>query len=367
MSVTEQPTSLDPAPLQSAIADLHRAGVPGVCADVRRAGRTWTGAAGVADRDTGRPMTTDLRHRVGSITKTFTAAAVLRQVERGAVGLDDPIGRYLPRLVPGERGAAVTVRMLLNHTSGIPDYLPFAFPSIRTLSPESLDENRFRRFHPTELIGMGLAAPAGTPGVTPGAYSNSGYLLLGELLTALTGASPAACIAEVAARAGLTHTALPDGPAIDGPYPAMYEALYGLIDPPRDYSVYDASWIGTGAGMVSTVADLTRFFAALLDGAVVDRSSLQEMQRTVPVTSFEGKQIEYGLGLHRHVLPGCGTLWGHDGTVWGALAMAWISDDGARQLSFAVNLVRWASAGPDHPIDAALGRLHQVALHEDAP
>jgi D-alanyl-D-alanine carboxypeptidase len=360
MSVTEEATA--GLRFQSALDELHRAGMPGVCADVRAAGQVWRGAAGLADVDTGRPMTADLRQRIGSVTKTFTAAAVLRQVERGAVALDDPIGRYLPHLVPGERGAAITVRMLINHTGGIPDYLPWAFPSMQTMSPASLDENRFRRFHPTELIGMGLAAPGGTPGATPGIYSNSGYLLLGELLTQLTGATPAECIAtDVVARAGLAHTWLPDSPSIEGPYPAMYEAFFGLLDPPRDYSVYDASWVGTGAGMVSTVADLSTFFAALLDGAVVERSTLEQMQRTVPVIALDGSTIEYGLGLHRHPIPGCGVFWGHDGTVWGALAESWISEDGARQLSVTMNLARWGKAGA-HPIDAALENLHQQAL-----
>jgi D-alanyl-D-alanine carboxypeptidase len=361
MSVTED-LVLD---LQPALDELHRAGMPGVCADARAGDQVWRGAAGLADVDTGRPMTADLRQRIGSVTKTFTAAAVLRQVEGGTVGLDDPIGRYLPELVPGERGAAITVRMLINHTSGIPDYLPWAFPSMQTTSPASLDENRFRQFHPAELIGMGLAAPAGTPGATPGIYSNSGYLLLGELLTRLTGASPAECIADVAARAGLERTWLPDGPSIEGPHPSMYEAFFGLLDPPRDYSVYDASWVGTGAGMVSTVEDLSRFYAALLDGAVVERSTLEAMQRTVPVIALDGSQIEYGLGLHRHVIPGCGTFWGHDGTVWGALAMSWISEDGRRQLSVALNLARWKSGdatGGPHPIDAALENLHRWAL-----
>jgi D-alanyl-D-alanine carboxypeptidase len=145
----------------------------------------------------------------------------------------------------------------------------------------------------------------------------------------------------------------------------MYEAFFGLLDPPRDYSVYDASWVGTGAGMVSTVADLSTFFAALLDGAVVERSTLEQMQRTVPVIALDGSTIEYGLGLHRHPIPGCGDFWGHDGTVWGALAESWISADGARQLSVTMNLARWkpgAVAGGEHPIDAALENLHQQAL-----
>lgn len=93
---------LDPAALDAALEAVHRAGMPGVFAEVRDGDRVWRGAAGVADAETGRPVTAGLRHRVGSVTKTFTAAAVLRQVEAGTVGLDAPVSRYLPGLVPGD-------------------------------------------------------------------------------------------------------------------------------------------------------------------------------------------------------------------------------------------------------------------------
>ncbi len=101
---------------------------------------------------TGVRLPPDMRHRVGSISKTFTAAAVLQQVESGQIGLDAPISRYLPCLVPGERGHAITVRMLINHTSGLAEYLSYAYPSLKALpsvtetTPESLDNNRFTRF-----------------------------------------------------------------------------------------------------------------------------------------------------------------------------------------------------------------------------
>ncbi len=95
---------LDHAALHAAIGKVHRAGMPGVFAEVRDGDQTWRGAAGLADISTRRPVIPDLRHRVGSITKTFTAAAVLQQVETGRIGLDAPIGHYVPRLVPGERG-----------------------------------------------------------------------------------------------------------------------------------------------------------------------------------------------------------------------------------------------------------------------
>ena len=315
---------LDPADLKTAIDKVHCAGMPGVFAEVRDGDDVWRGAAGIADVSTGRPVTPDMRHRVGSISKTFTAAAVLQQVESAQIGLDTPIGHYLPRLVPGERGDTITVRMLINHTSGLAEYLPYAypslnaFPSLANTTPESLDDNRFKRFHPTELIEMGVTAPAaGTPGGAPGVYSNTNYQLLCQLLERVTGTTAEKCITQnVIERAGLWDTELPAGPHVSEPHSQMYEAWFGMIDPPRDYSVYDMSWVGPAASLISTVADLNRFYRLLLAGEIVNMSSLAQMQRTGPVISFEGNQIDYGLGLHKMEVPGHGTFWGHDGTVW---------------------------------------------------
>lgn len=366
---------LNPVELRNAIDAIHRAGMPGVIAEVRDGESMWRGAAGVADVSTGRPVTPDMRHRVGSISKTFTAAAILQQVENGEIGLDQAIGRYLPRLVPGERGNAITVRMLINHTSGLAEYLPYAypslkaFPSLKDTTPQSLDDNRFRRFHPTELIEMGVAAPeVSTPGGTPGIYSNTNYQLLCQLLELVTGSTAQRCITQnVIERAGLQDTELPDEPAISGPHSQMYEAWFGMIDPPRDYSVFDMSWVGPAASLISTVADLNRFYGLLLAGDIVNASSLAQMQRTVPVISFEGKKIEYGLGLHKMEVPGHGTFWGHDGTVWGAGAMTMTRADGKRQMSVAVNLLRWnkldSSGKPQHhPIDDALPAFYRLAM-----
>jgi len=375
-TVTASPsTSPDPAALQSALDGVNGAGMPGVYAEVRDAGQVWRGASGVADVRTGRPVTPDMRQRVGSITKTFTAAAILQQVEMGRIQLDAPIGGYLPWLVPGERGKKITVRMLLNHTSGLAEYLPYAFPSLAAwpslpdISPESLDDNRFRQFRPAELIEMGVNAPAvGEPGSTPGVYSNTNYLLLGQLLERVTGTTAEHYITRhVIEPAGLQHTEFPAGPRINGPHSRMYEALFGLIDPPRDYSVYNMSWVTTGAGLVSTMADLNRFYDRLLAGKIVNRSSLAQMQRTVPVIALDGQTIDYGLGLHKVESPGCGTFWGHDGTVWGAGTMSLTRADGKRQLSVAVNLMRWnkldSSGNPQHhPIDDALSTLYQQAM-----
>ncbi|WP_433722021.1 serine hydrolase domain-containing protein [Nocardia sp. CA-129566] len=367
--------TFDPEKLQTALETVHRAGMPGVFAEVRDDDQIWCGAAGVADVATGRPVTAEMRHRVGSITKTFTAAAVLQLVDDGEIELDTPIGHYLPQLVPGDRGAAITVRMLINHTSGLAEYLPHAYPSLAGFpdlaktTPASLDDSRFTRFHATELIEMGVSAPAtGTPGGTPGVYSNTNYLLMCQLLESVTSISAEKCITRnIIERAGLRDTELPAGPHINGPHALHYEAWFGMIDPPRDYSVYDMSWVGPAASLISTTADLNRFFALLLAGEIISRSALAQMQHTVPVISFEGKTLDYGLGLQKMTMPGHGTYWGHEGSVWGGGAMSMTSADGKRQMSIAVNLQRWnqldSSGKPQpHPIDDALRAFTQLAL-----
>ncbi|MBA0053819.1 class A beta-lactamase-related serine hydrolase [Streptomyces sp. AJS327] len=348
--------------------------MPGLFAEAWDGDQVWRGAAGVADVDTGRPVTADMRHRVGSVTKTFTAAAVLRHVESGQIGLDTAIGRYLPRLVPGDRGAEVTVRMLLNHTSGFAEFLPYAYPSLRAypviqdLWPESLEERRLARYHSTELVETGVAAsPVGTPGGTPGVYSNTNYGLLCALLEHVTGTTAERYITrEIIERAGLPDTELPTEPRIEGPHSRMYEAWFGRLDPPRDFSVYDMSWVGPAASLISTVADLNRFFRLLMAGEIVSPASLAEMRRTVPVISQEGRPIRYGLGLRPMEASGRDDFWGHDGSVWGAGALAMIRADGRRQVAVAVNLQRWnaldASGVPrPHPIDEALAAFHRLA------
>ena len=365
---------LDRAALTAALDDIHRAGMPGVFAEVRDGRHVWRGAAGVADTDTDRPVAPDMRHRVGSISKTFVAAAVLLQVEQGGIRLDDALSHYLPHLLPG-RGDDITIRTLINHTSGLAEYLPYAFPSLKPFprlvetTPTSLDDHRFTRFDRRELIRLGVDAPAtGSPGGTPGVYSNTNYLILCELLEHVTGTAAETYITrEVVERAGLRHTSFPAGPEIDGPHSRIYESWFAMIDPPRDYSVYDMSWVGPAASLISTVADLNRFFGKLLAGEILSAESLTHMQRTVPVISFEGKTIDYGLGLHRVETPEGGVFWGHDGTVWGAGAMSMTSADGRRQMSIAMNRMRWNtldSAGrpQPHPIDDALAVFHRVAM-----
>lgn len=209
-------TGLDRQALRQALSAVHEAGMYGIYSQVRDGSQTWQGASGVADVASNRPVKAGMVHRIGSITKTFTAVAVLQQVARGTVELDAPISRYLPDVVPGERGERITVRMLLNHTSHIADHVGPAFPSLLQGSAQSLDDNRFRVFTREELVRLGLdAAPTGEPGATPGSYSNTNYLIAGLLLEKVTGQGAEEYITRnVIRKAGLRHTSFPRTPHI---------------------------------------------------------------------------------------------------------------------------------------------------------
>ncbi|MFF6874901.1 serine hydrolase domain-containing protein [Streptomyces sp. NPDC012474] len=361
--------SLDGPALRDSLDAVHEAGMYGVFSSVRDGGERWTGASGVADVATGRPVTPGMRQRVGSISKTFTAVGVMQQVERGRIRLDAPVGDYLPELIPGERGREITVRMLLNHTSGIGDFVAGAFPSLTRNSPASLEEERFRSIRPAELVRMGLEAPAtGGPGSVPGSYSNTNYVIAGLLLEKVTGQKADAYLTRhVIDRAGLRHTYLPRTPYIKGPHPRMYESWFGLLDPPRDFSVYDMSWASTAGSVVSTTDDLNRFYRALLGGKLVGRTSLDQMTRTVPVSG-----MDYGLGIYALDLRGCGRFWGHDGAVFGAGTIALSSRDGKRQLALAQNLMKYQELDENgrpksHPIDDAIAAHVVRALCPEAP
>ncbi|WP_157246388.1 serine hydrolase domain-containing protein [Nonomuraea typhae] len=332
---------LDPRELQQSSDAVHAAGMYGFYSQARAGHERWSGASGVADVQTRRPVRPGMPHRIGSITKTFVSVAILQQVERGRIDLDAPVARYLPGLIPGERGDKVTVRMLLNHTSGIGDHIAGIFPSLLEGSPKSLDDNRFRTFTSAELVRHGLAAPSpGAPGSQPGSYSNTNYVIAGLVLQKVTRMPVEDYITRyVIRRAGLRETAFPRSPYIRGEHSKAYENMYGLIDPPKDYSVYDMSWAGVAGNLVSTMDDLNTFYRALLRGKLVGGASLAEMRRTVKI-SVGGFVMDYGLGLYPLELP-CGRFWGHDGGVFGMGTQSLISEDGRRELSFGMNLMKY--------------------------
>jgi D-alanyl-D-alanine carboxypeptidase len=318
--------------LRSLLEAEHTAGMPGVFAEVRSGRATWRGAAGVANVTTGAPTRPYMRHRIGSITKTFVATTVLQLVGERRIKLDAPIGRYLPDLVPGEVGRTVTVRMLLNHTSGIGNYTDTLFATL-----DGLIEVGRTSYTPRQLVEIGLAMP---PTNAPGAawsYSNTNYILAGLLVERVTGRPMEAEVSRRILRPlGLWHTYFPgDEPYIRGPHASAYVPwIDGNL---RDFEAYQMSWGWAAGEMVSTMDDLNRFFRALSSGRLLGPALLAEMRETVPVDPSLPEAGGYGLGLFNVTLP-CGVFWGHTGGVIGQSTFSFHSADGSRQVSMAENM-----------------------------
>ncbi|SCE89533.1 D-alanyl-D-alanine carboxypeptidase [Micromonospora haikouensis] len=338
--------------LDAGIGAITDAGMVGVFAEARDGRDRWRGASGIADLDTGRPMRPGLQHRVGSITKTFVAATLLRLAGEGRVALDAPLGRYLPEYaVPG-----VTVEMLLNHTSGIGDYDTVLFTS-----GYDVERLRFTTFTPDQLVRIGLGEPrTGAPGAGF-AYSNTNYILAGLVVERVTGRGAADEVHRRVIRPlGLHQTYFPGRRTrIAGPHSEAYLPWYdGQL---RDFSVANMSWAWTAGALVSTAADLNRFFRALLGGRLLRPAELARMRTTVPLDPTQPEAGGYGLGLLWLALPG-GRLWGHDGVVFGHATISLHAPDGSRQVTLGTNVTHYQVPGQPDPIGAATGAFLVTAL-----
>ncbi|WP_084477841.1 serine hydrolase domain-containing protein [Nocardia jejuensis] len=304
---------LSPAELLQVQLDeaVRGADVPGAQLVLSTGGQVLRINSGAGDLGTGAPYPDNARFRIASNTKSFVAAVVLQLVGEGRVELDAPVERYLPGVVtgPGGDGAVITVRNLLQHTSGIPDYLT-------DLDLESVDS--LRRSQPIgDLIRSGLNKSADFDPGTRTEYSNTNYLLAGELVERVTGmAIGIAVTARILLPLGLRNTYWPLYPAesvLRGPHARAY---HQFGDDLVDVTDIDAGWGLPDGAMVSTGADLNTYFTALLSGRVLPPAQLSQMQQTVPSSDLRRSE-DFGLGLF-HWTTSCGIeAWGHGGTMHG--------------------------------------------------
>jgi D-alanyl-D-alanine carboxypeptidase len=291
----------------------------------------WAAGAGTQELGSTVPVSTSARFRIGSTTKTFVATVVLQLADEGRLGLDDPIARHLPGLVPG--GEAITVRQLLNHTSGLYDYAHERDWSTNRWRGEA----RWRTYRPQELLDVAFAHP---PYFAPGQgwhYSNTNYVLAGLLVEKLTGEPYGDAVTERIIRPlRLNQTTVPGtDPGVPEPHAHGYADVGGTL---VDATEMNPSLDWAAGEMISTASDLGRFFSALLAGELTSAAALSAMRDTVET----GQVFRYGLGLQQYDLP-CGTtVLGHGGELLGFLTYAMASADGGRQLALSYNPLRSA-------------------------
>ena len=326
LTAAASPQQIDP--LQKQVNAVHATGAVGVFAEVTSPHTRESARAGTAELGTGRPMPLNGRFRIGSATKTFTAAVVLQLVGQGRMSLDDTVERWLPGVVQGDgnNGSRITVRELLQHTSGIPEVQP-QIPAL--VSADGYRRERFRSYTPQELVALAMQNPPTFPPGSAWSYSNTNYTLAAMIIQAVTGRTWAQEVNErIIGPLGLRDTSTPDAsPTIRGQHAQSYTA-FGT-DHSIDVTELNSTMaIGSGS-IISTAHDLARFYSALLGGRVLAPAQLKDMTTTTPAPGL-GLGVGYGLGLGSIPLPCGGSYFGHVGELLGYQSWVGTTADGAR-------------------------------------
>ncbi|MFI2212192.1 serine hydrolase domain-containing protein [Streptomyces sp. NPDC020141] len=340
---------------QQALDAIVAGGLPGATGQVRDRHGVWKGVSGVGNLKTGAPRGEDDRFRVASITKTFVATVLLQLEAEGRLDLDDKVEKHLPGLVRGQGhdGSRITVRQMLNHTSGIFDFYGDETYARKYMLAEGFLKNRYAYRSPESAIKVAMSHP---PVFAPGtdyAYSNTNYVLAGLVIERVTGDSYENQVRKrIIKPLKLRATTVPGN---DSSMPAPSSRGYSKLSfDPAATKIYDAtlqnasqSW--ADGDIISSAGDLNRFYSALLRGKLLPKKQLKAMKTTT--AHSEHASGGYGLGLDR-VNTSCGVeLWGHSGGWIGSLSNALTTADGRHSLAYNAN-GDWSVAGLEEVVEA---------------
>jgi D-alanyl-D-alanine carboxypeptidase len=321
-------------------------GPPGVIAVVQRGKHRKVHTFGVANVRTGRPMRIDDRMRIASVAKAFSGAVALSLVSKGALSLNATIGKLLKDLPepPPAAWADITLRQLLNHTSGLPDILEdkdfvdaLGDSLTKAPPPEKLLTYVYNNDPPLRFV--------------PGSkyqYSNSDNIAVALMVEAATGTSYEELLRELVYKPlGLKKTSLPRGPNLRKPFIHGYDNDPSQ-DPPEDVSeLVAAGWSWASGGIVSTPADLNTFIRGYVGGKLFDERTQAKQRRVIEGGSSEppgpGKNSA-GLAIFRYQTR-CGTVWGHTGNTFGYIQFAAASADGRRSVTVSINAQHTPTTG----------------------
>lgn len=299
---------------------MRRFTVPGAAVMVLQHGRLIHAKAyGQRDMERGLPVRTDTPFEIGSITKQFTAAAVVQLQEAGKLSLDDPLARYLP---DAPHAQEVTLRQMLSHTSGLHDYFDGPEQEVDALATQPIAFDR--------LIARVRERPLDFAPGSRWSYSNTGYILLGRVIEVVSGERYADYVQRhLLAPLGMQHTfTLADGDRLQG-MAVGYRHEAGAL---RRSPYFHPDWSGAAGFLVSTLDDLARWDRGLSEGRVVSQAGYRDMM--TPVHTAEGGSADYGLGLFVNSVYGQARI-GHTGGSQGfTTADEFFPDLGLRIIAF---------------------------------
>jgi D-alanyl-D-alanine carboxypeptidase len=320
--------------LQRQLAALVEAegGPPGAIVTLRRDARTTVVSAGTADVRSPRAPRARDHMRIASVAKAFSGAVALRLVADGRLGLDRTIASVLPELPSA--WWAVTVRQMLNHTSGLPDYTQSdGFRQQFRTAPGAF-------VAPSTVIGWVAADPLAFAPGTSYAYSNTDNIVVALMAERVTGRPYARLLEDFAfGPLGLRRTSLPTGRAL--PRPFIHGYVIGGARGPQDVStVLSPSGAWASGGIVSTPADLNAFIRGYLGArlfpAAVQREQLRFVAGGRSSPPGPGRNAA-GLAVFRYRTR-CGTVYGHTGNFPGYVQFAAATRDGRRAVTTSLNI-----------------------------
>ena len=316
-------------PLQTQVNTVLSTGDTAVIAESTRGRDHDYAVAGQADATS--PAQPYDSFRIGSATKTFVSTVVLQLVAEHRLSLDDTVEHWLPGVVDGNGndGSKITVRQLLQHTSGLYDYTA-DFPELATAA--GFEALKYTTFTPAQLVAIAMRhQPDFAPG-TNWEYSNTNYILAGMIIDKITGHTWESEVNQRIIRPlGMRHTVTPGtNPYIYGPH-LDASSTFGS-GPAVDTTVWNPSAGGAAGEIISTTSDMTRFYQALIGGHLLPHAQLAEMETTVPAHEldviFPG--VQYGLGLMWIPLSCGGGYYSHGGDVPGYSTRDGVTPNGQR-------------------------------------
>ncbi|MCI0143470.1 beta-lactamase family protein [Arthrobacter bambusae] len=319
-SLSDSQAALPESPVADFFAhEMLNRGAPAVVVQIKVRGREWSQAYGSQDVETGEPVAVTDRIQAGGITQSMVAVSVLKLVQEGKLGLEDPVTEYFPEFEQLDHPPGpVTIRSLLNHSSGLPD-APEAI--LKAMPPKQAIDTRFSI---QDYLRMAGTVPWAHANFQLFRYSDANYFVLAAILQKLRGRPLGDVLnSDIFAPLGMSHTSLaaePDRDARD-----MIQS-YEFIDGERINASQPEYLIASPAeGVISTVGDINTFYAALMQGRLLTADTLRDMQ-----TMW---QEDHGLGLQRWN-DECtnGFYYGYGGSTWFA-SIALSTSDGSRQIA----------------------------------
>ena len=330
---------------------------PGAISVVQRDGQRAVHRAGVANLRDRTPMRSTDRMRIASMSKAFSGAVALSLVQKGVLSVDDTIARWLPSLPAA--WSQVTLRQLLDHTSGLPDYTK----DQPLLAAVARHPHRLFLPHATLLTYVADEPLNFTPG-SQYLYSNSDNIAVALMAEAATGRTYDDLLAsEVYTPAGLTQTSMPDGWRIPAPYIHGYDLTES---PPPDISTALAmSFVWASGGLLSTPDDVTSFIRAYA-GRKLFNQAVQDQQLQL----VDGHSEPIGPGVNRAGMgifqysTRCGVVYGHTGNFPGYTQFMGATLGGTRSATFAINMQLDSAklSRTQRPVFAALRKAEETAV-----